>query len=48
MIDLLFLFKDLEIPAIESRLLIVPLNKETPGSIDYQLELDLENPNGKE
>ena len=48
MIDLISLLKDLEVPAIENKLLIVPFKKETQGTIDYQLELDLEDPTVKE
>jgi hypothetical protein len=44
MLDLLSLLKDLEVPASEPCLLIVPLNKETQGTIDYQFELNLEDP----
>ncbi|WP_269089195.1 hypothetical protein [Pradoshia eiseniae] len=38
MLNLLSLFKDLKVPASEPSLLIVPMNKETQGTIDYQLD----------
>ena len=48
MLNLLSLLRDLEVPASESSLLIVPLHKEPKGSIDYQIELDLEKPKANE
>ena len=39
---------DLKVPASERSLIIVPLNKETQDTIDYQLELDIEDSIGEE
>ena len=44
MIDLLYLLKDLEVPASQPVMQVVPLHNQSQGSYDYQLELDIDNP----